>query len=124
MRSRLARSPRAPRQEIRSTGRLFALDIGVANGLAVFVVSFAHKRREIRAASAHRVEALIGKPGLDFGEPQRRSGATMPNQLSTSKPGKPDSSKVGTSGSGAIRLRVAAASARSLPAFKCSATTA
>jgi hypothetical protein len=52
------------------------------------------------------------------------AGATMPNQLSTSNPGKPDSSKVGTSGSGAIRLSVAAASARSLPAFKCSATTA
>ena len=118
--------------------RLFALDVGVAKGLAVFVIPFANKRREILAASADGIEALIGQPRLDLRERQRggkpagelgervlrRLGATMPNQLSTSNPGKPDSSNVGTSGNGAIRLSVAAARARSLPAFNCSATTA
>jgi hypothetical protein len=32
--------------------RLFTLDVGVAKGLAVFVIPFANKRREILAASA------------------------------------------------------------------------
>ena len=43
------------------------------------------------------------------------AGRKMPIQVSSSTPGKPDSAKVGTSGSAATRVALDTASARSLP---------
>src|SRR3954447_1168385 len=89
--------------------RLFALDVGVAKGLAVFVIPFANERREILAASADGIEALIGQPRLDLRERQRGGkpagelGERVLRRLGrrddaepvvTSNPGKPDSSNV------------------------------
>src|SRR5262245_48088529 len=50
---------------------LLRLDVGRANGLAVFVVALANERREIRAAGAHGIEALGGEPLLDLGQLER-----------------------------------------------------
>jgi hypothetical protein len=44
------------------------------------------------------------------------TGASNPFQPSTSKPGRPDSATVGTSGSSGIRSRPVTALARNLPA--------
>lgn len=50
------------------------------------------------------------------------AGASTPNQVPMSKPFKPASSSVGTSGSAPERLPVVTASARSLPALMCGST--
>ena len=43
----------------------------------------------------------------------------MPNQVVESKPGRPDSATVGSSGASAERVRPVTASALSLPSFTC-----
>src|SRR5260221_11755907 len=53
---------------------------------------------------------------ISFGVPL---GAIRPNQELTSKPGRPASSTVGTSGMEGERSLVVTASARSLPDFTC-----
>ena len=50
------------------------------------------------------------------------AGASTPNQVPMSKPFRPASSSVGTSGSADERLAVVTASARSLPALMCGST--
>ncbi|MNS52612.1 hypothetical protein D3C72_853330 [compost metagenome] len=50
------------------------------------------------------------------------AGARMPNHVPISKPFRPASSMVGTSGSTLERLAVVTASARSLPALMCGST--
>ena len=47
------------------------------------------------------------------------AGASKPNQVPTSKPGKAVSDKDGTSGMADERLAVVTAKARSLPALTC-----
>src|SRR5262249_8119034 len=120
------------------SAELLAFDVQRADHLGIVIGLAAQVGRKLGAAARIRIKRLSRQLGLDLRRLDRATeeahelgddrrwvfaGATKPNHTSASKPGKPDSAMVGSSGKGSIRRTEGTAIARSDPASSCPLTS-